>query len=152
MDHSNKQHTIRTFFKSWTISKTDTVRALLNSLNILGVLLTIYGLYWGYSQEIFTSEIALKNLLDTMGSAAPLGFILIQIIQTVVPIIPAALTIPMGAMIFGMGYGFYLNFIGIMIGSVINFILARRFGRPFVKLLVDQNKFQKYTYWLEDEK
>ena len=57
----------------------------------------------------------------------------------------------MGALIFGMGYGFYLNFIGIMIGSIINFILARKLGRPFVELLVDQNKFQKYTRWLDDE-
>ena len=115
MNKPNEKDTIRTLFKSWPISKNDTVRALLNSLNILGVLLTIYGLYWGYNQQIFTSEIALSNLLDTMGSAAPLAFILIQVIQTVVPIIPAALTIPMGAIIFGMGYGFYLNLIGIMI-------------------------------------
>lgn len=152
MNKPNEKDTIRTLFKSWPISKNDTVRALLNSLNILGVLLTVYGLYWGYNQQIFTSEIALSNLLDTMGSAAPLAFILIQVIQTVVPIIPAALTIPMGAIIFGMGYGFYLNLIGIMIGSIINFILARKFGRPFVKLLVHKNKFQKYTQWLEDKK
>lgn len=152
MERSNNKYTIRQLFESWSISKKDFVRVLLNSLNVLGVLLIIYGLYWGYKHQVFTSEMALRELLKTLGSAAPLGFILIQILQTVVPIIPGALTIPMGAMIFGMGYGFYLNFIGIMIGSIINFILARKFGRPFVELLVDQHKFQKYTRWLDDEK
>ena len=152
MERLNNKYTIRSFFESSSISKESFVRVLLNSLNILGILLTIYGIYWGYKHQIFTSEDALRNLLERMGSAAPIGFILIQIIQTVVPIIPAALTIPMGALIFGMGYGFYLNFIGIMIGSIINFILARKLGRPFVELLVDQNKFQKYTRWLDDEK
>ena len=152
MDQSNNKYTIRQLFDSWSISKKDFIRVLMNSLNVLGVLLTIYALYWGYQQQIFTSETALRNLLERMGSAAPLGFIFIQIIQTVVPIIPAALTIPMGAIIFGMGYGFYLNFIGIMIGSIINFILARKLGRPFVELLVDESKFRKYTCWLDDEK
>ena len=152
MDQSNNKYTIRQLFDSWSISKKDFIRVLMNSLNVLGVLLTIYALYWGYQQQIFTSETALRNLLERMGSAAPLGFIFIQIIQTVVPIIPAALTIPMGTIIFGMGYGFYLNFIGIMIGSIINFILARKFGRPFVELLVDESKFRKYTRWLDDEK
>ena len=152
MDQSNNKYTIRQLFDSWSISKKDFIRVLMNSLNVLGVLLTIYALYWAYQQQIFTSETALRNLLERMGSAAPLGFIFIQIIQTVVPIIPAALTIPMGAIIFGMGYGFYLNFIGIMIGSIINFILARKFGRPFVELLVDESKFRKYTRWLDDEK
>lgn len=152
MDRLNNKYTIRQLFDSWSISKKDFIRVLMNSLNVLGILLTIYALYWGYQQQIFTSETALRNLLERMGSAAPLGFIFIQIIQTVVPIIPAALTIPMGAIIFGMGYGFYLNFIGIMIGSIINFILSRKFGRPFVELLVDESKFRKYTRWLDDEK
>lgn len=124
----------------------------LNLLNIVGLIIAVYALYWGFTNQVFTSEVALRNLLDTMGTAAPLGFIVIQIIQTVIPIIPGALTIPMGAMVFGMGYGFVLNFIGIMIGSVLNFILARKLGRPFVELLVDQQKFEKYTKWLDDEK
>ena len=122
----------------------------LHLLNILGVVVTIYALYWGFKQQIFTSEEALRNLLYTMGPAAPFGFIFIQIIQTVIPIIPGALTIPMGSIIFGMKYGFLLNFIGIMIGSVMNFILARKFGRPLVEMIVDEKQFYKYASWLED--
>ena len=123
----------------------------LNLLNMIGVGLTVYALYWGFKSQVFTQEEALRDLLATMGPAAPYGFILIQIIQTVIPIIPGALTIPMGTMIFGMGYGFALNFIGIMIGSVMNFILARKFGRPLVEMIVDEKQFNKYVTWLDEK-
>ena len=54
------------FLKSSSISKESFARVLLNSLNILGVLLTIYGIFWGYKQQIFTSEDALRSLLERM--------------------------------------------------------------------------------------
>src|SRR5699024_7238890 len=66
-------------------------------------------------------------------------------------IIPGSLTIPLGAMIFGMGTGFLLNFIGIMIGSLINFVLARKFGRPLVEMIVSEKQMKKYTGWLEEK-
>lgn len=119
---------------------------------MLGSLLALYGLYWGFTNQIFTSEAALRNFLETLGTAAPIGFILIQIIQTVVPVIPAAITIPMGILVFGGVPAFLLSFTGIMIGSVLNFLLARKFGRPLVEVLVSQQKFEKYTRWLENEK
>lgn len=123
----------------------------LHLLNLLGVVLTLYALYWGFKSQVFTQEEALRDLLATLGPAAPIGFILIQIIQTVIPIIPGALTIPMGTMIFGMGYGFVLNFIGIMVGSVMNFMLARKFGRPLVEMIIDEKQFNKYITWLDEK-
>lgn len=122
-----------------------------NVLNILGILLTIFVLYWAMKENLFTSETALRDLLSTLGTAAPFGFIFIQIIQTVIPIIPGALTIPMGSMIFGFWYGFLLNFIGIMIGSIINFLLARKFGRPFVEVILGEEKFTQYSKKLENK-
>ena len=123
----------------------------LNLFNLVGIGFTIYAFYWGFKSQIFTQEEALRNLLTTLGPAAPYGFILLQIIQTVIPIIPGALTIPMGTMIFGMSYGFVLNFIGIMLGSIMNFILARKFGRPLVEIIVAEKQFNKYITWLDEK-
>lgn len=119
-------------------------------LGILGIFFTVYGFYWGYHQQLFTSEIALRDFLQGVGPGAPLVFIIIQIVQTSIPLIPGALTIPAGAMIFGMKYGFLLNFIGIIIGSIINFTLARKFGRPLVQLLAGDKVFYKYVDWLDN--
>lgn len=133
------------------LSKKEFIQYGLNLLNVLGLIAIGYLFYWGYTEQIFTSESALHSLLNQLGPLASLGFICIQIIQTVIPIIPGALTIPMGVMIFGMGYGFFLNFTGIMIGSVINFILARKFGQPLVELLINEKQYNKYIGWLEDK-
>lgn len=132
--------------------KKEIIQICLNALNILGIAITIYALYWGFKTQIFTNEAVLREYLSMMGPLAPYGFILIQIVQTVIPIIPGALTIPMGTMIFGWGYGFLLNFVGIMIGSIINFYLARTFGKPLVEMLVSEKKMNKYISWLDEKR
>jgi len=149
MNSQDSEESSQLLSKLFNLSKKELVHYLLNVLNIAGFLAAIYFIYWGIKSDIFTSEVALRNLLNQLGPGAPYGFILIQIIQTIIPIIPGALTIPMGAMVFGMGYGFFLNFIGIMIGSVINFMLARKYGRPLVEMLVGEKKMTKYTGWLD---
>lgn len=152
MDQTDQKNRSHSLLNPDAFSWEEPFRWGLNVLNILGILLTLYGLYWGFQNQVFTSEVALRNLLDSFGFFAPIVFIGIQIIQTVVPIIPGALTIPMGVVIFGMGNGFWLNFIGILIGSVINFLLAKKYGRPLVELLVDRKHYEKYISWLDNEK
>lgn len=147
-EHFNKS--LKSMVNSFLIKYKKKIRFGLHILNIVGILGTIYGFYWSYQQQIFTSEIALRNLLNSMGALAPYGFMGIQIVQTVIPIIPGALTIPMGTMIFGAGYGFFLNFVSIMIGSVLNFAIARKLGRPFMELLAGDKKINKYIRWLDD--
>lgn len=132
--------------------KNEWVHFGLNLLNVLGILLTVWAFYWGFQSQIFTSETALRNFLGGLGAAAPVGFILIQIVQTVIPIIPGALTVPMGTMVFGMSYGFILNYTGIIIGSIINFLLARKFGRSFVELIIGEKQYDRYSNWLEENK
>lgn len=128
------------------------IQNIFNILNIIGLILAVVAIIWGFKTGLFTNEERMKSVIMKAGPAAPLVFILIQIVQTVIPIIPGALTIPMGTMIFGPRYGFLLNFIGIMIGSIMNFLLARRFGRPLVEMVTDDKKFDKYIQWLDSDK
>ena len=118
-------------------------------LSIIGVIITIYFSIAGYRMGLFTDEKKLKAFLDSLGKGAPWVFILIQIIQTVIPIIPGALTCPAGALVFGNGFGFILNFIGIMIGSVIDFFLARKYGRGLVRALVRKKTYAKSIGYLD---
>lgn len=125
------------------------IRFIINILGIFGIILTAVLFVKGYRMELFTSPEALEIFLQGLGKAAPFVFVIIQIIQTVIPIIPGALTCPAGAMIFGVGYGFLLNFIGIMIGSCANFFLARKYGRSLVKTLAGEKTYGKYIGWLD---
>lgn len=132
-------------------SQTDWVHIGINFLNIIGVLLTVWAFYWAYKNQLFTSTEALNQFLSSMGSAAPFGFIVIQIIQTVIPIIPGAITVPMGAIIFGPVYGLFLNVFAIIIGSILNFVLARKYGQPFVERIIGEKKFARTVSWLDKD-
>lgn len=131
---------------------TETSRKIINILNILGTVATIAFLVWAFKVNIFTDEAVMKHYLGQFGRAAFFVFIFIQLIQVVVPIIPGSITIPIGILVFGHINGFLLNFIGIMIGSVINYYLAKRYGRPFVRSIVSENQYQKYIGRIENSK
>lgn len=131
---------------------TETSRKIINILNILGTVATIAFLVWAFKVNIFTDEAVMKYYLGQFGRATFFVFIFIQLIQVVVPIIPGSITIPIGILVFGHINGFLLNFIGIMIGSVINYYLAKRYGRPFVRSIVSENQYQKYIGRIENSK
>ena len=109
------------------------------AINILTVLCTaamaafvIYGVKSG----IFTDRAMMEELVRKGGIWAPVTFILIQMVQVVVPIIPGGITCAVGVVIFGPWYGLLYNYIGIVVGSGINFYLARRYGQCLVKFFV----------------
>lgn len=129
--------------------KSKITRRVINTLNIIGTVATIIFLIWAFKVNLFTDEAVMKHYLGRFGRSAPLVFIIIQLVQVVVPIIPGAITIPIGILIFGHVYGFVYNFTGIMLGSVINFYLAKMYGRPLVRSLVSEKQYQKYIGKIE---
>ena len=78
-------------------------------------------------------------------------FILIQITQVVYPIILGPNCV-IGHIVFGPFYGWVYNFVGIMIGSCINFWLARRYGETLAKAFVDDDTYNKYIGYLDKGK
>ncbi len=129
--------------------KTEITRKVINVLNIIGTVATIIFLIWAFKVNLFTDEAVMKHYLGLFGRSAPIIFVIIQLVQVVVPIIPGAITIPIGILVFGHVYGFVFNFTGIMIGSVINFYLAKVYGRPLVRSLVSEKQYQKYIGKIE---
>ena len=78
-------------------------------------------------------------------------FILIQILQVVVPIIPGGVSLAAGVLIFGPVQGFFYNYIGIVLGSIIVFLLGRQYGKPLILSLVSEKNYNKYIGWLDDQ-
>ena len=115
---------------------------------IVIVILTIYGVRTG----ILTDREKLEMLVKESGIWGPLLFVMIQMVQVVIPIIPGGITCGVGVVIFGAWYGLLYNYIGIVAGSLINFYLARRYGQCFVKYFVKEETYDKYVGWLEKGK
>ena len=127
-------------------------RKLLNIATIISlsviVVLTIYGVQTG----LLTDRDKLEMLVKKSGIWGPILFIIIQMVQVVLPIIPGGITCGAGVVIFGAWHGLLYNYIGIVAGSMINFYLARRYGQCFVKYFVKEETYEKYIGWLEKGK
>lgn len=133
--------------KSNTMPKT-----IINVLSILGLVGTIAFIVYGFKSGIFTSEETMKQFLQSIGVMGHIVFILIQIIQVVFPVVPCAAGCAVGVMVFGPYLGFVYNYIGICIGSIIAFLIARRYGMTLIRAIFSEKLINKYIGWLESGK
>ncbi|MFD1485766.1 TVP38/TMEM64 family protein [Lacticaseibacillus baoqingensis] len=107
--------------------------------------------YW-YHLGVFHDLHSLQGFLNSAGWFGPLAFILIQIIQVVIPVIPGGVSTAAGVLLFGPVAGFSYNYIGIVIGSLINFALARHYGQAFIRHIISAHTFNKYMAYTKNQR
>lgn len=117
---------------------------LIKFLGVLALLGTFVLVIWFYHLGILNDSNALKDFVNQHSVCGPLVFILVQIFQVVFPVIPGGVTTVAGFLIFDPILAFFYNYVGIVIGSIILFILVRLYGRKFILLFVDEKTFYKY--------
>lgn len=127
-------------------------RKIINCISIVGIIATIAVTIYFIRLGVFKDVDALRGLVGDSVILGPILFMLIQIIQVVIPIIPGGISCAAGVLIFGPFAGFIYNYVGIAIGSVIIFLLGRQYGKPFILSLVSDKTYNKYIGWLDNEK
>lgn len=130
---------------------TDTKR-IFQVTTILGTLFLIGLIFYFLSQGYFTDSTKLQALLNQTGIFAPLLFILLQIFQVIIPIIPGGASSALGIVAFGPIWGFVYNYAGLVIGSILAFLLVKRYGKIFILKVCDQKTYDKYIGWLDKGK
>lgn len=123
------------------------IRRTLNVVTATTMALSIIFIVYGIQTQIFTSQTALQQFLEPFHGWAPLIFIVFQAIQVVFPILPGAIGCLGGVLIFGPVLGFTYNYIGICIGSVAAFLLAKRYGTVLIENIFKPSLYQKYLSW-----
>lgn len=118
---------------------------------ITGWILFAIGVVWAWRAGLFTDTEKLQSLLEKSGILAPLLFVIVQAVQVVIPIMPGAIGCVFGVVFFGAFWGFVFNYIGICIGSVCAFLLARKYGMMFVQNMTGSKFYNKYQHFLEKE-
>lgn len=113
---------------------------------ILCVLCTAV-LFKAYLDGKFDSVDTLQEYVAGFGLMAPLVLVMIQAAQVVLPILPGFLGCIVGAVLFGWAGGFWCNYIGISAGSMIAFLLARKYGRNLVGKMFPGKKYEKWAAW-----
>jgi len=91
--------------------------------------------------ELFKDPAVLKSWIIDFGAYHILMFILVQIIQVIIFIIPGELVEIGAGYLFGTTLGSIYSILGIAIGSAVSFMIARFLGYDFVKKVVPKQMF-----------
>ena len=126
-------------------------RKLINFISIIGLGLSIALTIYVINLGVFKDLNALRGLVGDSIILGPIIFVFIQILQVVIPIIPGGISTAAGVLIFGPYAGFIYNYIGICIGSIIIFLLGRRYGKPFILSMISDKTYNKYIGWLDNQ-
>lgn len=109
--------------------------------------------YQGFRDAVrfFSNREQLSAFVASFGYFAPLTFIGLQVFQVLFAPIPGELTGFIGGYLFGIGLGLVYSTIGLTIGSLCAFLIARRLGMPFVRRFVGQELMGKFDYLMEHQ-
>lgn len=117
----------------------------------IAIAAALIALVWGYFAlknaghlQMLDSAEALRDWVASFGAWGPAVFFLVQFVQVIVAPIPGGVTALAGGLLFGFWKGFALSVAGMAGGSIVAFLLAKRFGRPLVKFFVGEAIMAKY--------
>lgn len=113
-------------------------------ISAVGLLVSLMLCLYGWQKGIFTSREKLQSCIAGFGILGASVFILFQAVQVVIPILPGGIGCLGGVLLFGAWYGFLYNYLGICIGSILAFLIAKYCGKPVLKCLFREETIQKY--------
>lgn len=126
---------------------TSLTRKLLNYISLITLAACIVFSIYAYNRHLFTSQEALQAYIVGFGVAGAAVFILFQAVQVVFPVLPGGLGCLAGVLLFGPWMGLLYNYIGICIGSMAAFFIARCFGQTVLRSLFNDKTIRKYEKW-----
>ena len=100
----------------------------------------------------FDSVESLQLYMKGFGVGAPFILTLFQAFQVVVPVLPGYLGCAAGAVAFGSTTGFLCNYIGISLGSIMAYFLARKYGMEIVLAMFPKKQYDKWSVRIEKSK
>lgn len=128
------------------------LKTMLTSTFVILLLASTVFLFNGYKAGHFNSVQTLQAYIRTFGLFAPIVLTVIQALQVILPVLPGFFGCIVGAGIFGASGGFWCNYIGISAGSIIAFLLARRFGVTLVRKVIPLEKYNRFVHWVNQKK
>lgn len=127
-------------------------KRLVNLGSLLLLVLCVGAAIWLWRLGAFRSVEALQACIDGFGNGATALFILLQVAQVVVPLLPGGISCVAGVVLFGPWKGLVCNYVGIVLGSGIAFAMARNLGKPLLEKLFSKKLHDKYTKWTQESR
>lgn len=120
---------------------------------VTGLILALAGAFviYGLRMGIFTSHDAMTSFLEPFGLLTPVIYILFISFQATFMVVPGAVGNLVGVILFGPFWGIVCNYTGNIVGSTINFSLARFYGKGAIGLFVPGSAMKQYEKWLKED-
>ena len=112
---------------------------MLIGLLALGTCLKSMGIF-----EHMSSIDEFKTYIEGFGQKSYIVFFIIQLLSIIIAPIPSNISAAAGAMVFGMWQSFFMTMLAIVLGSIIVFIMTRKFGKKFVDKFVKKDIYERY--------
>lgn len=93
-----------------------------------------------------------RILLLSYGKVSALIFILFQILQVVIAVIPGEVMQLAGGYVYGTFLGALYSSFGILLGSVIVFYIVRILGFAVIKIFVSEKSLEKFNFLMNNKK
>jgi uncharacterized membrane protein YdjX (TVP38/TMEM64 family) len=94
----------------------------------------------GAAWSLFRDQSAVQAWIASFGAWSPLVSIALNAAQVIIAPLPGEVASLANGYLFGVWLGTLYNLIGVMVGSAVVLILARRWGRPLVTRLVHDHE------------
>ncbi|MGX7199962.1 TVP38/TMEM64 family protein [Enterococcus nangangensis] len=121
-----------------------TIRRFIQLLPLFGFIALLLLVFYGYHRGIFSSVQNLQMFIQQFGDKAVFIFILVQLTQPIVPLLPGGISTVVGMIMFGNLPGLFYSYIGGVIGEVLLFMLVRKYGNSFAQLILSDRNYQKF--------
>jgi uncharacterized membrane protein YdjX (TVP38/TMEM64 family) len=127
------------------------------ALALLGLVLLFWGFHyrsylWGQACHLLgicANKQWIKSTLKAAGPLAPVVFILIQALQVVFAPIPGEATGFIGGYLFGAPLGLLYSTLGLTLGSVLAFLIARWLEERYVARWLPKEILEKFDFLME---
>jgi len=100
---------------------------------------------------LFADREAVKNFITSFGMAAPLVFMVIQVLQVIFAPIPGEVTGFIGGYLFGVAKGFLFSSMALTVGSWLNFSIGRFLGRRFIRNWIPVDVLERFDRVLKHQ-
>lgn len=131
----------------------DIVRvSLLVLLILISIGLSIY--FFPQLKELATAEGREKLMLklESYGALKHIVFIGIQILQVIIAFIPGEPIELIGGALFGWWMALILCLLGTLLGTIIVFYLVKLLGKPFINIIIPEEKISKFRFLNDSRK
>ena len=128
----------------------NTTKVFIKSLTTLITATLLIFIIYALKLGLFEDKTLLISYIKKFGITAPIIFILFQIFQVLIPIIPGGATSLTGVLMFGSLNGFIYNYIGLVLGSIIVFNISKKYGSKIIEKFFPKETIEKYLTYIKN--